>query len=123
MTKLFLLSLVSVTCLSFIPVKSSADTQWISEADICTKKMKKEPGCMPLVTSKGIGVKWIGEIIQVEIDVKSNGTAVMTGQVRVRITWDSKHTSYRCSDDPRQFNIKEDLKDVTKRSLSLRRCK
>ncbi|SMH60742.1 hypothetical protein [Azospirillum agricola] len=97
-------------------VAMPAQAKWTSEAEVC--KTKNMPaGCLKMVTSKGFFVKWGGQMT--ELDMTRKGE--FTGNAKVRITWISDGTSYRCGQIV-QFNYFNDLKDLTALSPAMRKC-
>lgn len=96
---------------------SILESRWVDEAELC-KISGADPGCTLPVTSTGLGVRWIGEVTAMQF-LFPDGEP--TGYVKVRVTWDSPDTDFKCGREYK-FHMDE-LKDVTARSLSVRRCR
>ncbi len=96
---------------------------WKSASEVCNA-MGKDPGCLPLVTSAGIGVTWIGEISEMEFlfDEDEPYEWPPTGNVRVVVTWNSPDAKdFHCR-QTYPFHM-DDLKEVEARSLIVKKCK
>lgn len=88
--------------------------EWVSINEFCSAQNKK-PGCFNDVTPKGVIGKWAGTALAVE---QNNGQ--LSGNVKVKITWISSLTEYKCG-DIKVFN-NNDLKDFASRSVDMERC-
>jgi len=62
---------------------------------------------------------WAGEIEEIEINETDEGFT-LTGRVKVKITWVTDRTSYRCHEI--YIIDSDDLEDFTHRSLMLTEC-
>ena len=113
-----LLNLLTIllTIFNLEPSQTTMGAEWIDQAELC-KISGSEPGCMLPVTSTGFGVAWIGEVTEIQFLMPDGAP---TGFVKVRVTWFSSEAPYECGQEYK-FHM-DDLKDVTARSLIVKRC-
>ena len=62
---------------------------------------------------------WAGEVEEIEIDVKAT-EFTLTGRVKVKITWVTDRTSYRCHET--YLMNAGDVEDFEYRSIMLTKC-
>jgi hypothetical protein len=96
-------------------IPTYAEVRWIGEAE-----GKKLFGAwIKDVTGPPGRGYWAGEVSEVEIDQTEAGLT-LTGRIKVRITWVTDRTSYRCHEI--YFLNANEVEDFTHRSLMLTEC-
>jgi hypothetical protein len=107
-----------VLALLFLTVCASpafAEVRWIGKAE-GTKLLGK---WVKDVTGPPRRGYWAGEVEEIEIDAQA-AEFTLTGRIKVKITWVTDRTSYRCHEI--YLMNADDVEDFEYRSLMLTQC-
>lgn len=107
--------MVSLLLLAASVIPAQAGVRWVGE----TEGKEIFGGWIKDLTGPPGRGYWAGEVVEVEINESETGLT-LTGRAKVKITWVTDRTSYRCHEI--YIIHSDDAEDFTHRSLMLREC-